>query len=84
MGFEHLERGRGRKTVGKEKEGGEEGLERRAHSASVEQEGGEEQFRKREKREETSEKRGRGRMEEKDRKERAGSVHASQFHFTAE
>jgi len=23
-------------------------------------------------------------MEEKDRKERAGSVHASQFHFTAE
>lgn len=50
MGFERLGRGRERKTVGKEKEGGEEGLEWRAHSASVEQEGGEEQFRKREKR----------------------------------
>lgn len=50
MGFERLlERGRGRKTLGKEKEGDEEGLERRAHS--VEQEGGEEQFQKREKRE---------------------------------
>lgn len=32
VGFERLGRGRGRKTVGKEKEGGEEGLERRAHS----------------------------------------------------
>lgn len=32
----------------------------------------------------TSEKRGRGRMKEKDGKGRAGSVHASQFHFTAE
>lgn len=64
MRFERLGRGRERKTVGKEKEGGEEGLERRAHSASVEQEGGEEQFRKREKRDVTSEKRSRGRMEE--------------------
>lgn len=35
MGFERLGRGRERKTVGKEKEGSEEGLERRAHSASA-------------------------------------------------